>query len=142
VAAVAEGELLERLRARDDWRLTAQRRVIAEALAGDHVHMTAEEVLVAARDRLPEVSVATVYNTLNELVELGELLEFRSGDGPKRYDPNTSRPHQHLVCVECGEVLDVDVDRLPTLSVPDRHGFEVLAVDVTVRGRCPDCSEG
>lgn len=139
---MADSELLQRLRAREDWRLTAQRRVIAEALGGDHVHMTAEEVLVAARERLPEVSVATVYNTLNELVELGELLEFRPQDGPKRYDPNTTSPHQHLVCVDCGAVLDVEVDRLPTLSVDDRHGFEVLAVDVTVRGRCGHCRAG
>lgn len=139
---MAEGELLARLRARDDWRLTAQRRVIAEVLAGDHVHMTADEVLVAARERLPEVSVATVYNTLNELVQLGELLEFRPQDGAKRYDPNATSPHQHLVCVDCGAVLDVEVDRLPTLAVDDQHGFEVLAVDVTVRGRCADCSVG
>jgi Fur family transcriptional regulator, stress-responsive regulator len=42
------------------WRLTAQRRVIAETLTGDHLHLTAEEVLAAARDRLPEVGRATV----------------------------------------------------------------------------------
>lgn len=137
---MADSELLRRLRARDDWRLTAQRRVIAETFVGDHVHMTADQVLTAARARLPEVSVATVYNTLGELVELGELLELRTDDGPRRYDPNVTGPHQHLVCVDCGDVLDVEVDRLPTLSGRDRHGYEVLAVEVTVRGRCPDCS--
>ena len=64
--------LLERLRA-VGWRLTPQRRVIAEAMGGDHVHLTAEEVLERARGRLPEVSLATVYNTLNELVSMGEV---------------------------------------------------------------------
>ena len=55
--------LLDRLRA-VGWRLTPQRRVIAEAMGGDHVHLTAEEVLERARVRLPEVSLATVYLSL------------------------------------------------------------------------------
>ena len=53
--------LVDRLRDRG-WRLTAQRRVIAEAMTGDHVHLAADEVLDRARATLPEVSLATVYN--------------------------------------------------------------------------------
>lgn len=133
-----ESALLQRLRERG-WRLTAQRRVIAEVLAGDHVHMTADEVLTAARERLPEVSVATVYNTLNELVQLGEVAEVSPDHGPKRYDPNVTEPHQHLICIDCGDVLDVQPDRLPVLTGRKRHGFEILDVEVTFRGRCAPC---
>lgn len=131
--------LLERLRRRG-WRLTPQRAVIAEVLAGEHVHLTAEEILIAARERLPGVSVATVYNTLNELVELGELLELSPDDGRKRYDPNVTRRHQHLVCVDCGEILDVQASRLPALPEEERHGFEILDVDVVFWGRCAACA--
>ena len=88
--------LLDRLRALH-WRLTPQRRVIAETMRGDHVHLTAEEVLERARERLPEVSLATVYNTLNELVSMGEVQQVDAGDGPTRYDPNTEDGHHHLV---------------------------------------------
>ena len=56
-----------------------QRRVIAEAMGGDHVHLTAERVLERARRRLPEVSLATVYNTLNELVSMGEVQQVDAG---------------------------------------------------------------
>ncbi len=130
--------LVDRLRGRG-WRLTAQRRVIAEAMSGEHVHLAADEVLDRARLALPEVSLATVYNTLNELVAIGEVLEITHADGRKRYDPNVEERHHHLVCVDCGRMLDVRADD-PRLPADQQHGFEVLGVEVTFRARCPDCA--
>ncbi len=132
--------LVDRLRDRG-WRMTAQRRVIAEALAGEHVHLAADEVLDRAREVLPEVSLATVYNTLGELVEMGEVLELTHVDGRKRYDPNVLEPHHHLLCVDCGRMLDVVADA-PTLPADQRHGFELLDVEVVFRARCPQCATG
>jgi Fur family transcriptional regulator, stress-responsive regulator len=129
--------LVDRLRDRG-WRLTAQRRVIAEAMAGEHVHLTADEVFERARRALPEVSRATVYNTLNELVGMGELHEMTHADGRKRYDPNVGERHHHLVCVDCGQMLDVTADD-PRLPDDQRHGFELLDIEVTFRARCPGC---
>jgi Fur family transcriptional regulator, stress-responsive regulator len=132
--------LVQRLRDRG-WRLTAQRRVVAEVLAGEHVHLTAEAVYIRARQLLPEISLATVYNTLNELVDMGEVLEISTSNGPKRYDPNTTAAHHHLYCVGCGDLRDVNpdgTDRLE-LRVSQQHGFELLDVDIVFRGRCPDC---
>jgi Fe2+ or Zn2+ uptake regulation protein len=131
--------LIDRLRHRG-WRLTAQRRVIAETMTGEHVHMAADEVLERAREILPEVSLATVYNTLNELVDIGELLEIPHADGRKRYDPNVMEPHHHLVCVDCGRMLDVHAED-PLLPRNQRQGFEILGVDITFRARCPDCAD-
>ena len=130
--------LVDRLRDRG-WRLTAQRRVIAETMTGDHVHLAADEVFQRARQVLPEVSLATVYNTLNELVALGEVVELPHADGRKRYDPNAHERHHHLVCVDCGRMLDVLAGD-PALAADQRHGFEVLDTAVTFRGRCPDCA--
>lgn len=130
--------LIDRLRRRG-WRLTAQRRAIAEAMAGEHVHMTADEVLARAREALPEVSRATVYNTLNEMVGIGELLEITHPDGRKRYDPNVGERHHHLLCVECGRMLDVRADD-PHLPADQQHDFEIREVEVTFRGCCPQCA--
>lgn len=130
--------LIDRLRD-GGWRLTAQRRVIAETMTGEHVHLAADEVLERARAVLPEVSLATVYNTLNELVAIGELIEITHADGRKRYDPNVSERHHHLVCIECGRMLDVVADA-PTLPPDQAHGFDVLGVEVTFRARCPECA--
>lgn len=123
------------------WRLTAQRRVVAEVLAGQHIHLSADAVYSRAQRLLPEISLATVYNTLNELVDMGEVQEISTGDGPKRYDPNTTTAHHHLHCVGCGALRDVipdGADRL-ALSASQQHGFELLNVDIVFRGRCPDC---
>jgi Fur family transcriptional regulator, stress-responsive regulator len=131
-------DLLTRLRDRG-WRLTAQRRVIAETLSGDHVHLTADAVLAAARARLPEVGRATVYATLRELVELGEVEEVTTDRGPVRYDPNVEEAHHHLVCSGCNRVLDVAV-AVPELQAEQRQGFTVEDVEVVFRGRCPACA--
>lgn len=134
-------ELVQRLRDRG-WRLTAQRRVVAEVLTGEHIHLTAEAVYGRAQELLPEISLATVYNTLNELVDMGELHEVSTGDGPKRYDPNTTVAHHHLYCVECGALRDVHPEGTDRLLLPPSqlHGFEMHDVDIVFRGRCPDCA--
>ncbi|WNI26175.1 Fur family transcriptional regulator [Streptomyces sp. ITFR-16] len=136
-------DLLQRLRGRG-WRMTAQRRVVAEVLAGEHVHFTADEVLMHATARLPEISRATVYNTLGELVALGEVIEVATDGRAKRYDPNAHHPHQHLVCSGCGVIRDVHpvVDPLAGLPDSERFGFTVSEVEVTYRGLCPECGGG
>jgi Fur family transcriptional regulator, stress-responsive regulator len=93
-----------------------------------------------ASDLLPELSLATVYNTLKELVAMGEVNEVAYG-GAKRYDPNVTGHHQHLVCVRCGELRDVQPqgeDAL-RLSGQQRHGYQVLDVDIVFRGVCERC---
>ena len=111
-------------------------------LAGEHVHLTAEEVHAAACAVLPEVSMATVYNTLNELVNMAEVLEISVGTGPKRYDPDTTNPHQHLLCTGCGALRDVAPEGEDGLALPldQRHGFELVGVDIMFRGLCPSCA--
>ncbi|MFG2834181.1 Fur family transcriptional regulator [Streptomyces zaomyceticus] len=134
-------DLLERLRARG-WRMTSQRRVVAEVLAGEHVHLTADEVHARAVARLPEIARATVYNTLGELVALGEVVELSTDGRAKRYDPNARVPHQHLVCSGCGIIRDVHPagDPLAVLPPAERFGFTVSKADVTYRGFCPACA--
>jgi Fur family ferric uptake transcriptional regulator len=133
-------DLLTRLRARD-WRLTPQRRVVAEVLAGEHIHLTAEQVHELAQRRLPEISRATVYNTLNELVAAGEIGEVDVTDGPKRYDPNVAQDHDHLVCESCHAIRDVPRGaNTPTIAKGARAGYLISGVDITYRGLCPDCA--
>lgn len=134
-------DLLERLRGRG-WRMTAQRRVVAEVLDGEHVHLTADEVLARAAARLPEISRATVYNILGELVSLGEVIEVATDGRARRYDPNAHDSHHHLVCSGCGAVRDVHPGGDPLAELPEseRFGFAVLDAEVVYRGLCPDCA--
>ncbi|HEX5569161.1 MAG TPA: Fur family transcriptional regulator [Streptomyces sp.] len=134
-------DLLQRLRDRG-WRLTAQRRVVAEVLDGEHVHYTADEVHALAAERLPEISRATVYNTLGELVSIGEVIEVSTDGRAKRYDPNAHHAHQHLICSQCGVIRDVHPSGDPLAMLPEaeRFGFTLSEAEVTYRGLCPSCS--
>lgn len=124
--------------------MTRQRRAVAEAFAGEHVHLTAEQIHERARRVHPDISLATVYNTLNELVALGELAEVRTTGSAVRYDPNVGDRHGHLVCSSCGRMLDVHPDGVAGLALPGdaRHGFAITGIDVVFRGICPDCAGG
>jgi Fur family ferric uptake transcriptional regulator len=112
-------------------------------LVGDHVHLTAEAVYARAQALLPEISLATVYNTLNELVAMGEVSQVAAGDGPKRYDPNVTTAHQHLVCTQCGALRDVIPVGQDKLSLPhkQRYGYRLVDIDVVFRGVCPACDQ-
>ncbi len=138
---LTQHELLDRLRARG-WRVTPQRRAVVAALEGDHVHRTADQVHAIAREVVPEVSLATVYNTLNELVQLGEISELRLSDGSARYDPKTGPDHHHLVCRSCGrtvEVADPPVERWAA-KVAAEHGFADVQHQLEVFGTCAACA--
>ncbi len=134
-------DLLGRLR-QQPWRMTAQRRVVAEVLVGEHVHLTADDIYDRAVARLPEISRATVYNTLKELTDLGEILEVTIDGRAKRYDPNAKDPHQHLVCERCGLIRDVHPKAEADLTLPagERHGFILTGVKIVFRGLCPRCA--
>jgi len=139
--------LTERLVTRG-WRMTAQRRVIFGVFDGTDssvaekadpdVHLTADEVLERAVAELPEISRATVYNTLGELVDAGELLAVNVGDRVTRYDPNVQMAHDHLVCSVCGAIFDIPAG---AVALPDQScGFTISSAEVIYRGRCADCS--
>ena len=131
-------DLLERLRGRG-WRMTAQRRVVAEVLNGEHVHLTADEVHHRAVAKLPEISRATVYNTLGELVSLGEVLEVTTDKRAKRYDPNAHVPHHHLVCTRCGTIVDSQImsrSKCPKCQVELRSCIQCVNFDPGASFEC------
>ena len=123
-------------------RVTPQRRAIIRVLLEDSAHPTAEQVFTRVRGIMPDLSHATVYNTLHELVEMGALLELDLGLGERRYDLNTA-DHAHLVCLGCGHVEDVPYDsEMLTLSPEHSHGFQVVDCNAVFRGYCPACASG
>jgi Fe2+ or Zn2+ uptake regulation protein len=91
---------------------------------------------------MPNVSLKTVYQTLNDLSELGEISTLDLGTGAARFDPNVESTHHHLVCRSCGKVRDVDAD-FPDLRVPRgaAQGFQVSSAEVVFRGQCDECRE-
>ena len=122
-------------------KVTPQRQCIFSVLYGDVTHPTAEAVHAAATDRMPTISLKTVYQTLHDLSELGEIATLDLGTGTARFDPNVDDVHHHLVCRECGKVRDLDLD-FPDVRIPagSELGFEVGSAEIVFRGRCHECA--
>jgi Fe2+ or Zn2+ uptake regulation protein len=121
-------------------KITPQRQAIFRVLHGNVAHPTAEAVYAAVAVEMPTISLRTVYQTLNDLAGMGEILDLDVGTGSRRFDPNVD-DHHHLVCDRCGLVRDVSVDT-SSLIVPAAvlDGFAARTVDVVFRGLCPACA--
>ena len=134
-------ELSGRFRARG-LKVTPQRQCIFGVLALDHSHPTAESVHAAASARMPAISLKTVYQTLNDLAAMGEILQLDLGTGASRFDPNIEQRHHHLVCERCGKVRDLDAD-FGDLRIPPRarQGFRLGSAEITFRGLCATCTD-
>ena len=132
--------LVRALRGRGQ-RVTAQRLLIRRALGELDRHASAEDVHVEVSDRLPSVSLPTVYATLDLFARLGIVRKVHPGEGPALYDPRTE-DHHHLTCRRCGRVEDVDavVATAAAMSVARRAGFAPDQVDVVISGLCRDCA--
>jgi len=134
-------ELTELFRTRG-LRVTPQRQAIFRLLDGDTSHPTVESLYERARAEMPTISLKTVYQTVHDLQDLGEVDVLDLGTGTLRVDPNVEQDHHHLVCRACGRVRDVPVG-FDGLRVPARYrrDFVVDQVEVIFRGRCEECSQ-
>ena len=121
---------------------TPQRRMIYRTLAESHDHPTAEVVHARVREKLPRVSLATVYRNLKLFAQAGIIDEVATGRSYARYDANRAR-HQHLVCKSCGGVSDFFSDALGDLALPGEEvdGFEVHDLKINLLGLCAVCRE-
>ena len=121
-------------------RVTPQRRAVWSAFGdGEGGHLAADEVFARARRRLPELSRATVYNTLAAFVGAG-MLQAVESRGAVLYDPNPNPDHHHFRCRSCDRLYDVPVEGVEGLKIYGADGFVVDRTTVLLRGLCPLCS--
>src|SRR5918994_7779040 len=118
-------------------RVTPQRQAIFRLLHGEDRDPTVESLYEAARAEMPTISLKTVYQTVNDLAGMREVVLLDLGTGSYRVDPNVEDEHHHLICTRCGKVRDVPLD-LPDVRLPPRYrrGFFVSADRGAFRGRC------
>lgn len=118
-------------------KVTPQRQLLFRLLHNNSSHPTADSLFNVASELMPGISLRTVYQTLTDLAEMGELQSIEVGSGSMRFDPNIS-DHHHAVCDTCGAVHDVYVTRAPELRGLD--DFSVSDARIVYRGLCGACS--
>jgi Fur family ferric uptake transcriptional regulator len=127
-------------------RLTAQRRILVEAIDNSAEHLDAAALLERARERDPRINRATVYRTLDMLKRQGLIdeLDLMHLNGEKHYyEPRNRRNHAHLACLECGRIEEYSSETYELLKqeIRERSGFTTDVVRLEVGGRCRACSE-
>lgn len=117
-----------------DIQPTPQRIAVVEYVLRSKSHPTADDVLQFARKKCPTVSRATVYNTLNLLVQRGLIGMQTIKEGAVVFDPNTER-HHHFVDEATGDVYDIPWDQLEVKGKETLKDFEIHEFQVILRGR-------
>ena len=134
--------LLTDLRQRG-FRITPQREMIVEIIAHSNTHLTAEEIYAQVSQRTQTVNLATVYRTLELLVETGAISRIDLGQGQVSYAAQHHGPHIHLVCRCCGAVIDASQGLLETLQeqLQDKYQFTADLQHISIPGVCAACQE-
>jgi Fur family transcriptional regulator, ferric uptake regulator len=132
----------EELRARG-YRVTPQRQLVLEAVTKLE-HATPEEICADVQRTARGVNISTIYRTLELLEQLGLVTHTHLGHGAPRYHLAAEAEHVHLVCSECGRVVQVGPETVNALvaALKDTQGFETDVGHLTVFGKCADCRAG
>lgn len=128
-------------------KVTSQRLMVLNILRahGDE-HLTVEEIYDLAKEESPEIGLATIYRTVQVLLELHVIEKVTFDDGFARYELNgeetgSGHRHHHAICTQCGKVYSLETDLLDTLEkqVFESLGFEVTDHEVKLYGLCSAC---
>jgi Fur family transcriptional regulator, peroxide stress response regulator len=120
-------------------RFTRQRQIILEEVQKRESHPNATEIYEAVRQRIPNISLGTVYRGLGLLVELGLIRRLEQEDC-SRFDSNLSE-HYHIICNNCKQIFDIDTSILEKLNTHglEAEGFEINGLKLELHGLCPSC---
>jgi Fur family peroxide stress response transcriptional regulator len=134
-------ELIASLKERE-FRLTPQRVELVRLIAASEGHPSAAQLYAKIKTRFPTMSPATVYKTLALLKDMDQVLEIDLRDD-SHYDGNRPGPHPHLICMECNQIVDGDLDLdLSTIRrLEETSGYQIVRPQITFYGLCPDCRQ-
>lgn len=127
----------------NNYKLTEQREAVLEVMLDNRgKHLSAEEVLQEAKQKMPNIGIATVYRTLEKLASMDILYKTMFEGGKFRYELSDEDAHQHhhIVCLKCGQIYEFEEDLLNELEkrLEDR-GFEIVDHELKFYGYCPAC---
>ena len=124
------------------YKLTRQRRMVLSAIALSHEHLTPADIYERVCQEHPDIGLVTIYRTIDILTKLGLICEVHSGGNCRSYlMRRPSEHHHHLICSECGTVIDFtncDLDELGQ-RLSQETGFKIEDHLLEFLGQCQDC---
>lgn len=123
-------------------KYSRQRESIKQFLQSRHDHPTADMVYAGLKQTYPNISLGTVYRNLSLLADIGEISKISAGNGPDRFDGRIT-PHNHFICRECHQVLDLEMDSIDHITdVAGKHFDGIVEGHITnFYGLCGDCAK-
>jgi len=136
------GDIVSKL-SEQGYRLTPQRMMVLSAIENSDNHISAEEIYAQVIANYPHVNISTVYRTLELLKRLGLVTETDLGGGRVRYHPVDKGHHHHLVCQECGRIIDLDESVLSSVKsmLLREYKFSADLRHLAIFGHCANCSQ-
>ncbi len=121
--------------------MTNQRKVVLDELQRSFSHPTADELFVNVRKKIPHISLATVYRTLETLEKVGLARKITIDSNQMRFDGNVE-DHYHITCVQCGKVDDIPSSAIKKVDVKagDIEGYAVTGYQIHFYGICENCN--
>jgi Fur family transcriptional regulator, ferric uptake regulator len=125
-------------------KVTPQRLAIIRLVAASREHLTPSDVYERLRHQCPDIGEATVYRTLNILSELALVCVVHVGNNEHGYVSRPEGHHDHLICSECGKVIDFTGCNLPELEkrLMSENNFKIKGHRLDFYGRCRECCRG
>ena len=118
-----------------------QRELLLEILRSTTCHPDADWVFARMREKMPHVSLGTVYRNLSRLAEEGTILKLDVGQSADRFD-GCAAPHYHLACKKCGAVVDIPLRYTAQLdtAAAEESGCRIEGHSLLFFGKCPSCT--
>jgi Fur family transcriptional regulator, ferric uptake regulator len=125
-----------------NYRITPERFHVLDAVLGYDGHFDADELFLRVKSNGVRVSRATVYNTLELLLDCGVVAKYRFGENHSRYEKTIGKPHHdHLICLQCGEIIEFVNRKIEKVQeeVCLENNFKPQSASLQIFGVCAKC---
>ena len=119
--------------------MTVQRKLIMKVIDESELHLNAEQIYMLAREEMPGIAVATVYNNLKYLSDNGFIRKIGMADGADFYDKSV-KPHDHIICDKCGKISDINHGGMKE-GLERALGFRITGYELNVHYVCTECKK-
>lgn len=124
-------------------KYTEQREIVLNVLYNADDHLTAEEVYNLIKTKKPDsnIGIATVYRALGFLEEVNLITSINFGTDGKKYESSTKEHHDHLICTNCGKIVEFVDDEIEKRqdNIAHENSFKITSHSMQIYGICQDC---